>query len=153
MRYAISRNILKKMAIPRGDFSFIYDDATRIYLKDAWQAIEKTNTWDDLKSKDVPGEGGFMFSSHPVIKKIYSGMDDSLGHSGATFGWTMRQMEYIAKDGWETWVEEVLKNREGKKKSMEEKNKDYKKKIESLENKVFTLEDEIRSLRARLAEK
>lgn len=146
-----SRNILQKMAIPRGDFSFIYDDATRIYLKDAWQAIEKTNTWEDLKRNDVPGEGGFMFSSHPVIKKISSAMDDSLGHSGATFGWTMRQMEYIAKDGWEKWVEAVLSKRAEDKKSLQEDNQRHMKRIQSLENKVFTLEDEIRSLRARLA--
>jgi hypothetical protein len=58
----------------------------------------------------VPEAGkGFMFSNPPpklqhINNKIHELYD---GHSGGSYGWTMRQIEDIAKNGWEAWVTRV----------------------------------------------
>jgi hypothetical protein len=51
----------------------------------------------------MPGEGGFMFSQHPMIGAISSYMKYE-GHSGASYAMTMRQMEFIAKNGWDSYL-------------------------------------------------
>jgi len=42
-----------------------------------------------------------MLSTNPEICMIYKKMEELgyIGHSAFTFGWTMRQMQYIAKYG------------------------------------------------------
>ena len=150
-----ARNAFKRMTnipIPRGDFSFIQDSMTRTMLQEAWTAVEKVDAWNDLKSQDVPGEGGFMFSRHPVVQKISDALVDTTGHSGGSWGWTMRQMQSIAKNGWEEYVSAHMIRVSDDNRILREDNTRHLKRIASLENKVFTLEDEIRSLRARLAE-
>ncbi len=90
-----------------GDFSFLKKGGNREMLEDAFQAVTAADAWELLKHPSVPGEGGFMFSSNPDILRISSLMKFE-GHSGGSFGMTMRQMEYIAKHGWESYVSESL---------------------------------------------
>ena len=58
-----------------------------------------------------PGVGGYMFSKEaeiylaPVNQHI-----KYAGHSGASYGWTMRQMQYIATHSWEDYVDMRLAN-------------------------------------------
>lgn len=90
--------------------------------------------WEVLKRPDVPGTRGclhcgpdisrrpgcricdgtgtvdcsFMFDTHPdnfvatTIEAINKKLDG--GHSGSSYGWTMRNMESIAKKGWEVFM-------------------------------------------------
>lgn len=66
--------------------------------------------WDFLKAYDPPADQGFMFSKPPPkqqeidaeIQKRYG------GHSGASYGYTMRLLQYIAKQGWDLWANEAL---------------------------------------------
>lgn len=98
---------MKKMAtntntntIAEGDFrSLNLNENDRMMLEDAYQAVTKSNRWGFLSRPDVPGEGGFMFSQWAQMKEIDLNMEYG-GHSGSSYGWTMRQMEYIAKKGW-----------------------------------------------------
>ncbi len=70
-------------------------------LIDVYEAIEKTTgAWEWLKRPDVPGDGGFMFSSDPILNEIMKNMKMLGCHSGASFAYTMRSMETIAKHGW-----------------------------------------------------
>jgi hypothetical protein len=86
-----------------GDFSFIKDTMSREMLEDGYTTISNLELWDWMKSY-TPDEGkGFMFSSHENITKMGSAM--KTGHSGSSFGWTMRSLESIAKNGWESFVE------------------------------------------------
>ena len=81
-------------------------------LNDAYGAITTTQSWD--KMKNFNGES-FMFSSEPWISNVMAAMHQRDNHSGASFGWTMRQMESIAKRGWEehkTMVREAKANRQ-----------------------------------------
>lgn len=77
-------------------------------LKDAYNAITVTGMWSWFAGY-VPPEGeGFTFTTHPNMKKIEEAMKYE-GHSGFSYAWTMRQMEFIAKGGWKNYL--VLRNR------------------------------------------
>ncbi len=80
------------------DFSFIKDESSRYYIEDAYKAVSSVDGgWEFLKNY-TPDEGrGFMFSSHPTLGKISEKLD--VGHSGSSYGWVMRNVEYIAKNG------------------------------------------------------
>jgi len=90
--------------VKEGDFkSLKLDEGELEMLEDAYQAVSKSNRWAFLKREDVPGKNGFMFSNLPELKDIDTYMEYS-GHSGSSYGWTMRNMEYIAKNGWDAYV-------------------------------------------------
>lgn len=94
-------------AVNPGDFNALkVDDFERTMLEDAYKAVTKSNRWDFLRRSDVPGPKGFMFSSWPQMKDIDTNMEYQ-GHSGASYGWTMRQMEFIAKQGWDVYANKV----------------------------------------------
>ena len=66
-------------------------------LSNAFQAITITESWEFMK-KAIES---YSFSEHPQINIIYKKMEELgyYGHSGFTFGWTMRQMQVIARYG------------------------------------------------------
>lgn len=101
MLKVIQRNIYK---MSEGDFSSLsIGDWERTMLEDAYKAVTKAKRWDFLRRTDVPGPKGFMFSEWPQMKDIDSFMEYG-GHSGATYGMTMREMEFIAKKGWDAFA-------------------------------------------------
>lgn len=71
------------------------DDNDRIMVQDAYNTVVKLELLDEIKNLNP--ERGFMFTNHPVIDKISRNLQYS-GHSGFSFGWTMRQVEYLAKN-------------------------------------------------------
>lgn len=74
----------------------LYSEHESEMLEDADQAITSCELWDWLKDY-TPEEGkGFMFSKHPNLDRINAAMKYG-GHSGSSYGWTMRTMEAIAK--------------------------------------------------------
>ena len=86
-----------------GDFSIIEDPNYRIMLKTAYDAIKEENAWEII-AKD-PGPGGFMYSEIPELEEVNKRISDTYdGHSGSSYGWTMRQMQYIAKYGWDDYI-------------------------------------------------
>lgn len=87
-----------------GDFSFLTDKGVRIMLDDAYRAIEMAEGWDYMKTD--PGENGYMFTRSDMLTKIGSKMTYG-DHSGASYGWTMRMMQRLARIGWETFVLEM----------------------------------------------
>jgi hypothetical protein len=89
-------------AIP-GDFSFVQHKETRIMFDDAYRAITKAEAWDYMKTD--PGEGGYMFSQSEMLTKINSCMKYD-GHSGSSYGLTMRMMQRLARIGWLEFAKE-----------------------------------------------
>ena len=82
-----------------GDFAKLkLSDHEKMMLDDAYKAVSTTNKWSYLKNKNFD-ENGFMFCTDNELSIISKAMKYQ-GHSGASFAWTMRNMEYIAKDGW-----------------------------------------------------
>jgi len=92
-----------------GQFEYINDVHSREMLVNAWQAITITETWDFVK-QDIDS---FMFSHDPRVTRIYNKMEELGygGHSGASFGFTMRNMQYLAQYGEEKFKTVILKTR------------------------------------------
>ena len=90
-----------------GEFKYISSYNDRVMMTNAWQAITLTETWDFVK-QDIDS---FMFSLEPQISIISKKMEELgyNGHSGSSFGWVMRNMQYIAKHGETKFHEEYLK--------------------------------------------
>jgi hypothetical protein len=106
-----------------GDFSWIdvcpdykgtgYGKAMdKTMLSEAYNAINKVpGGWAYLSEPDAVGEGGFMYSSYSSQPDIRSQIDNEImktesgqGHSGGSYGLTMRTMELIAKQGWLAYI-------------------------------------------------
>ncbi len=79
-------------------------------LADAYQAITKAEMWEYMRLPTTPGKDGFMFSSAMELALINAEMQYQ-GHSGASYAWTLRQMEAIAKGGWEPYANRIRMTR------------------------------------------
>ena len=91
------------MSITPGDFSFVKDASVREMFDDAYKAITVAMAWEFIERD--PGDGGFMFSSVSYSVAISNAIKYN-GHSGASYGWTMRVMQQIARGGWDRFVKE-----------------------------------------------
>jgi hypothetical protein len=67
--------------------------------------------WNWLRNYEVDRNRGFMFTRDvPELDRISEEMaKDPVndGHSGASYGCTMRSMEYIAKNGYDNFINEL----------------------------------------------
>jgi hypothetical protein len=86
------------LPITMQNFPSHYSKLERELLTDAHQAITECDLWDWMKT--YTPDKGFVFSSHPNLDRINAAMKYT-GHSGTSYGWTMRTMENIAKLGWD----------------------------------------------------
>jgi hypothetical protein len=95
------------------DFSFIADAHTRSVIKNGYTAVSQLELWDWLKTFEVEANAGFMFSGnrnvHNIGVKMHSLPDDPQ-HSGSSFGFTMRTLQFIAKNGIDKYREEFQLN-------------------------------------------
>lgn len=89
-----------------GQFEYVQDRHSREMLINAWKAITSTELWDFVK-KDTDS---FMFSNDPRIDIIGNKMIELGygGHSGSSFGWTMRNMQYLARYGEEEFKKDFM---------------------------------------------
>jgi hypothetical protein len=92
----------------RGDFSFINDQYNRAMLAHAFAAVESVGRagWQDLRNEL---EDGFMFTPPSEIRirineYLFENTATGSGHSGYSYGWTMRRMQFIAHLGWNRFV-------------------------------------------------
>jgi len=91
------------MTTPKpGDFSFLTNVSDRIAYDELYRAVTKADAWSWLK--EDPGSGGFMFNTSNNMERIYKNMDDNHCHSGSSLAICLRQMQFIARNGWEAWV-------------------------------------------------
>ena len=72
---------------------------------------KEINVWKYLSEYSPPSGRGFQFSSgdYNIVSLVQNNM--LTGHSGCSMGWTMRQIEFIAKNGVPTHRETFLENR------------------------------------------
>jgi hypothetical protein len=77
-------------------------------LETGLEAVQQTQgSWAFLANFNDPG--GFMFAP---LCNVHERLNELLnvlypGHSGASYGWTMRSLEYIAKNGWDAYVDRI----------------------------------------------
>lgn len=88
-----------------GDFASLpLGEHEKKILTDAYAAVSVTpGGWDFLRTFVPASTEGFMFSRHPILTDISQNMSYD-GHSGASYGWVMRNMEAIAKKGWDAYI-------------------------------------------------
>lgn len=70
---------------------------------DGIEAVIKTTNqrescmWTYLRNNPPSESTGYMFSDNPVFTAIMNNMQ--VGHSGNSYAWTMRNLQYIATNG------------------------------------------------------
>ena len=95
------------MAFEPGNFSFMSDAHSRRYVEDAYNAMIAAEQVDLMK-EEPEADKGYMFSSDERYNLIHKHMKYLGEHSGGSYAWTMRQVQYIAQKGWNAYVELVL---------------------------------------------
>ena len=73
-------------------------------LNDAYQAITTAEAWDYIR--DFDGPKGFMFSNDARLQDIRKHMTTMDLHSGASYAFVMRAMQYVAKFGIDAFLAE-----------------------------------------------
>jgi hypothetical protein len=97
------------------NYAEIFEDETsRDLCQDADEAITKCKLWDWLKEFQVKDNEGFEFTNHENIFKISNEMKYKNHHSGFSFAWTLRQMQFVAQNGFEALKERVETRRKEK---------------------------------------
>ena len=89
-----------------GEFEFVRDQSTRDFLKSAHKAISLCELWNWMRIYEPPPNTGFMWSRRPELDRLNQQMwkDPINGyHSGSSYGFIMREMEYISKNGYNNY--------------------------------------------------
>lgn len=92
------------------DLSYLNDNHSADMIRDGMRAIvivgalpeiktKEINVWKYLSEYSPPTNLGFIFShgSDNIVTQVQNQME--IGHSGCSMGWTMRNIEFIAKNG------------------------------------------------------
>jgi len=92
------------------DLSYFNDKWSEDMVRDGMRAIlragvlpeiisKEINVWKYLSEYSPPNSRGFQFSAgdDDIVTLVQNQMET--GHSGASMGWTMRNIEFIAKNG------------------------------------------------------
>lgn len=98
-----------------GDFSFWNDEWEESMYKNCYDAVTKEGLWDWMKTAEPPKDMGFMLWSCPEMSRIGKHME-VMGHSGCSYAITLRNIEYIAKHGWDKYVADTIEGIERRKK-------------------------------------
>lgn len=82
-----------------GNFAYINNISNREMLQTAYKAINLLELWNFIVEN--PGPNGFMWNNDNRLNTIYEKIEElgCTGHSGGSFAFTMRAMQYIAKHG------------------------------------------------------
>jgi len=97
MTFAVMPPAPPKVDIGSGDFSYVTQYSERVMLQTAFQAITITENWAFMRNPI----GSFSLSRDKRVEQIYNKIEEIgyTGHSGCSFGCTMRNMQYIAVHG------------------------------------------------------
>ena len=97
-------------AVQACDLSYMNDKWSEDMIRDGMRSIVRTgqlpqvgtdakSVWTYLSKYSPPADRGFMFSygDDRIVTLVGDNMET--GHSGSSMGWTMRNIEFIAKNG------------------------------------------------------
>jgi hypothetical protein len=77
-------------------------------VHDGIEAVIKTTqqrescAWTYLRDNPPSERTGYMFSDNPMFSVINGNMQ--VGHSGGSYAWTMRNLQYIATHGLDAYI-------------------------------------------------
>ena len=72
-------------------------------LKMIADAIDRLDLWKWIRTNPPKPDVGYQLWQHPNLKSIACEAGSEDRHSGATFAFAMRNMQYIAKNGFDKW--------------------------------------------------
>ena len=103
--------LLEPADIPENpDFSFLAE-CDKNMIQSAYNTVSRLNKWDYMRRYNPSIQTGYMFDRDPTMYEIKSAIDcDYDGHSGSSLGYTMRRIQYIAKNGFEKFKQNYLEN-------------------------------------------
>ena len=109
-------------AVESCDLSYMNDKWSEDMIRDGMRSVFRVGQLPDIQAKEIcvwthlskyspPANRGFMFSygDDPIVTLVSDNME--VGHSGGSMGWTMRQIEFIAKNGVPAHRKIMLENR------------------------------------------
>jgi hypothetical protein len=93
------------MTYSLGDFSFIKDDSKRQYLKYDYNRINSfgEDAWKYLKDHKL----NIPYDQDDKLKVIIDNLYP--GHTSLTYKNSLTDLEYIAKNGWDNYVNSIIK--------------------------------------------
>ena len=94
---------------PNFDFMVLYKNEA----KAAYQTIQNMEMWDYLYNYTTDETRGFMFTEDPKIKALSDQIQEDYGgmHSGYSLALTLRFMELIAKQGFDVFRDECIRQK------------------------------------------
>jgi len=91
------------MEDPRiSDLNYNVHDGIAAVIKTTHQ--RESCIWTYLRNNPPSESTGYMFSDNPIFTMIMRNME--VGHSGTSYGWTMRNLQYIANHGIDAYITE-----------------------------------------------
>lgn len=79
---------------------------TKVMIASAVDAVDQLEAWSQLASYSPPVNSGFMFDTSPLVNRVTNKICElNDNHSGSSMGWTMRQIEFIAKNGVDAYIQ------------------------------------------------
>ena len=99
------------MEIGNGNFEFVAENNEREMYVTAHRAITQLELWNFMQ--EDPGPNGFMFSDDNRVTLIGEKIVQLgyAGHSGSSFGFTLRVMQYIARNGYTAYRHQYANRR------------------------------------------
>lgn len=109
-------------AVNACDLSYMNDKWSEDMIRDGMRSIirvgqlpgvreKEINVWKYLSKYSPPADRGFIFSYGDDWIVTLVGDHMETGHSGCSMGWTMRNIEFIAKNGVPAHREMIIGNR------------------------------------------
>ena len=90
-------------------FAFVTNHQVYNYLLSAHQSITECELWDWLRSYEP--SSGFMFDTSAESRLILTQMqkyDVNNSHSGSSYAYILREMQYIAINGYQQYAQEYV---------------------------------------------
>lgn len=98
------------METENDSFDFIKDSNFRVCLQDAYSAVDEMNLWNYLKENIFHSFTYYDGPNQELHNTLLKKADVHSMHSGASYGITMRNMEQIAKNGFDQWKKDYIRN-------------------------------------------
>jgi hypothetical protein len=97
----IKKDVIKKDFI-KGQFLYIKDVETRSIIKYGYDAVNQLELWQYMKKY----QDNYMYNTDIELNIIFNKIEELgyTGHSGFSFAWTLRQLQYISQKGEEEFM-------------------------------------------------
>lgn len=90
-----------------GDFAFMRDEYWRRCLKKSYDHVTELNLWEFLKVQNPPFGKKYVSWQESNMYSLKKMLEHDLKNFIVDFEMLMRTMEYIAKYGWDQYMERM----------------------------------------------